>query len=315
MSELMIDYHLITDPALRKNLKKRKKAEEAAAARLQVHDEADEEVVEEEQEEQEGKGQAGHELTAPTRRRNSDEPRKEKRERLFSQNSSEAPQSSLTAAPTAEAVRVHSSAECEPFVADEEEQEDEQHYHHHHHQHHHQHHHHQQQQHQQHHHHHHHQRLSISLESLPNEVFYLILGQLAPKELGRAALVCRHWHSAVTDDFLWQAVHATLLGPWHGFSQIRQRCMRAARALQRHFGLEIGQETADMANPEVATVCPSSSFSFGLCAGFCCHCLSGLAEKDTRSTLEYLRRFLSRRRSRSSIQDCFGRWIKATVAW
>jgi len=100
-----------------------------------------------------------------------------------------------------------------------------------------------------------------TLEGVPMEVLYLILGHLPPHELCRVALVCQRWHEAVADDFLWQRIHSALIAPCEQQSATasaaapdgvpapspggrvwRQRCVEVACALQKYFGLELGHE-------------------------------------------------------------------------
>lgn len=102
---------------------------------------------------------------------------------------------------------------------------------------------------------------AATLEGIPTEVLYLILGHLPPHELCRVALVCQRWHEAVADDFLWQRIHSALIAPCEQQSATasaaaadgevsappagrvwRQRCVEVACALQKYFGLELGQE-------------------------------------------------------------------------
>ncbi|ELR22247.1 Fbox domain containing protein [Acanthamoeba castellanii str. Neff] len=102
---------------------------------------------------------------------------------------------------------------------------------------------------------------AATLEGVPTEVLYLILGHLPPHELCRVALVCQRWHEAVADDFLWQRIHSALIAPCEQQSATasaaaadgevsappagrvwRQRCVEVACALQKYFGLELGQE-------------------------------------------------------------------------
>jgi hypothetical protein len=101
---------------------------------------------------------------------------------------------------------------------------------------------------------------AATLEGVPTEVLYLILGHLPPHELCRVALVCQRWHEAVADDFLWQRIHSALIAPCEQQSATasaaaadgevsappagrvwRQRCVEVACALQKYFGLELGQ--------------------------------------------------------------------------
>jgi hypothetical protein len=104
---------------------------------------------------------------------------------------------------------------------------------------------------------------AATLEGIPTEVLYLILGHLPPHELCRVALVCQRWHEAVADDFLWQRIHSALIAPCEQHATAsaaaaaaadgevsappagrvwRQRCVEVACALQKYFGLELGQE-------------------------------------------------------------------------
>ena len=104
---------------------------------------------------------------------------------------------------------------------------------------------------------------AATLEGVPMEVLYLILGHLPPHELCRVALVCQRWHEAVADDFLWQRIHSALIAPCEQQSATasaaaaadgevpapppggrvwRQRCVEVACALQKYFGLELGHE-------------------------------------------------------------------------
>jgi hypothetical protein len=107
---------------------------------------------------------------------------------------------------------------------------------------------------------------AATLEGVPMEVLYLILGHLPPHELCRVALVCQRWHEAVADDFLWQRIHSALIAPCEQQSATasaaaaaaaadgevpapppggrvwRKRCVEVACALQKYFGLELGHE-------------------------------------------------------------------------